>query len=67
MFKLDLEKARGTRDQIVNTHWIIEKAKQDELWEKKKKETTQEEHPKEKINFIFQEIEEKTEKTIIEN
>ena len=34
---------------------------------KKKKETTQEEHPKEKINFIFQEIEEKTEKTIIEN
>ena len=27
MFKLDLEKAEGTRDQIANIHWIIEKAK----------------------------------------
>ena len=26
MFKLDLEKAIGTRDQIGNIHWIIEKA-----------------------------------------
>ena len=25
MFKLDLEKARGTRDQIANIHWIIKK------------------------------------------
>ena len=36
------------------------------LWGKKK-ETTQEGHPKEKINFIFQEIEEKTAKAVIEN
>ena len=27
MFKLDLEKGRGTRDQIANIHWIIEKAR----------------------------------------
>ena len=26
MFKLDVEKARGIRDQIANIHWIIEKA-----------------------------------------
>ena len=26
MFKLDLEKCRGTRDQIANIRWIIEKA-----------------------------------------
>ena len=26
MFKLDLEKAEGTRDQIANICWIIEKA-----------------------------------------
>ena len=26
MFKLDLEKGRGTRDQIANICWIIEKA-----------------------------------------
>ena len=26
MFKLDLEKAKGTRDQIANICWIIEKA-----------------------------------------
>ena len=26
MFKLDLEKCRGTRDQIANINWIIEKA-----------------------------------------
>ena len=25
MFKLDLEKCRGTRDQIANIYWIIEK------------------------------------------
>ena len=28
MFKLDLEKGRGTRDQIANICWIIEKARQ---------------------------------------
>ena len=28
MFKLDLEKARGTRDQIANIHWITEKARE---------------------------------------
>ena len=28
MFKLDLEKNRGTRDQIANIHWIIEKARE---------------------------------------
>jgi len=27
MFKLDLEKAEGTRDQIANILWIIEKSK----------------------------------------
>ena len=27
MFKLDLEKARGTRDQIANIYWIIEKTR----------------------------------------
>ena len=27
MFKLVLEKGRGTRDQIANIHWIIEKAR----------------------------------------
>ena len=26
MFKLDLEKDRGTRDQIANICWIVEKA-----------------------------------------
>ena len=28
MFKLDLKKGRGTRDQIVNIRWIIEKARE---------------------------------------
>ena len=28
MFKLDLEKARGTRNQIANICWIIEKARE---------------------------------------
>ena len=28
MFKLDLEKGRGTRDQIANIPWIIEKARE---------------------------------------
>ena len=28
MFKLDLEKAEGTRDQTPNIHWIIEKARE---------------------------------------
>ena len=28
MFKLDLGKGRGTRDQIANIHWIIKKAKE---------------------------------------
>ena len=28
MFKLDLEKNRGTRDQIANIRWIIEKARE---------------------------------------
>ena len=28
MFKLDLEKNRGTRDQIANIYWIIEKARE---------------------------------------
>ena len=28
MFKLDLEKGRGTRDQIANIHWIIEEARE---------------------------------------
>ena len=28
MFKLDLEKGRGTRDQIANLRWIIEKARE---------------------------------------
>ena len=27
MFKLVLENGRGTRDQIANIHWIIEKSK----------------------------------------
>ena len=27
-FKLDLEKGRGTRDQIANIRWIIEKARE---------------------------------------
>ena len=27
MFRLDLGKGRGTRDQIANIHWIIEKAR----------------------------------------
>ena len=34
MFKLGLEKARGTRDQIANICWIIEEAR--EFQEKKK-------------------------------
>ena len=28
MFNLDLEKGRGTRDQIANIHWILEKARE---------------------------------------
>ena len=28
MFKLDLEKGRGTRDQIPNIRWIMEKARE---------------------------------------
>ena len=28
MFKLDLEKGRGTRDQLANIHWIIEKPRE---------------------------------------
>ena len=28
MFKLDLEKGRGTSDQIANICWIIEKARE---------------------------------------
>ena len=28
MFKLDLEKGRGTRDQIASIRWIIEKARE---------------------------------------
>ena len=28
MFKLDLEKARGNRDQIANIRWIIRKARE---------------------------------------
>ena len=28
MFKLDLEKGRGSRDQITNTCWIIKKARE---------------------------------------
>ena len=28
MYKLHLEKARGTRDQIANIHWITEKARE---------------------------------------
>ena len=28
MFKLDLEKGKGTRDQIANIHWIIGKVKE---------------------------------------
>ena len=28
MYKLGLEKARGTRDQIANIHWITEKARE---------------------------------------
>ena len=28
MFKLDLKKAEGTRDQIANIHWIIKKARE---------------------------------------
>ena len=28
MTKLGLEKSRGTRDQIANLHWIIEKTKE---------------------------------------
>ena len=28
MFKLDFRKGRGTRDQIVNIHWIINKARE---------------------------------------
>ena len=34
MFKLGLEKARGTRDQIANICWTIEKASE---FQKKKK------------------------------
>ena len=28
MYKLSLEKGRGTRDQIANIHWIIEKGRE---------------------------------------
>ena len=28
MFKLDLEKAKGTRDKVASIHWIIEKARE---------------------------------------
>ena len=28
MFKLDLEKAEETRDEIANIHWITEKARE---------------------------------------
>ena len=28
MFKLDLDKGRGAKDQIVNIHWIIKKARE---------------------------------------
>ena len=28
MYQLDLQKGRGTRDQIANIHWIIEKVRQ---------------------------------------
>ena len=28
MFKLDLQKGRGTRDQIANIRWTIEKARE---------------------------------------
>ena len=28
MFKLDLEKAEKTREQIANIHWIIDKARE---------------------------------------
>ena len=28
MYEMDLEKDRGTRDQIANIHWIIEKARE---------------------------------------
>jgi len=28
MFKLDLKKGRGTRDQISSIHWITEKARE---------------------------------------
>ena len=28
MFKVDLDKGRGTRDQIANIRWIIEKARE---------------------------------------
>ena len=28
MLKLDLEKGRGSRDQIANIHWIIEKKRE---------------------------------------
>ena len=28
MFKLNFNKAEGTRDQIANVHWIIEKARE---------------------------------------
>ena len=28
MFNLDLEKGRGTRDQVANIHWINEKARE---------------------------------------
>ena len=28
MFKLSFRKGRGTRDQIANIHWIVEKARE---------------------------------------
>ena len=34
MLKLDFEKSRGTRDQIENIYWIIEKPRE---FQKKKK------------------------------
>ena len=37
MLKLDFEKSRGTRDQIENIYWIIEKPRE---FQKKKKKST---------------------------
>jgi len=66
MFKLDLEKA-GEPEIKLSTPIGSQKRQNKMNYGGKKKETTQEGHPKEKINFIFQEIEEKTAKAVIEN